>query len=432
MLEVGRRRRYCYGFGVAETTRGPACRQVKVLYIATAFPRDPDDVITPWLVETITRLRARGVEVEVLAPAYRGGRSQRIHEIPVHRFRYAPSVWETLTHDQTAPDRIRERPHMAALLPGYVAAGASAAARLARTGGFDLVHAFWPLPHGLLGMAAKRAAGIPLVETFFGVELTWVQTQLRPLRPALRAIIRGADRVTAISSHTAALLREVAPGVEPAIIPFGAAITAPEGIAEPPPPPAPHAGLRLLFVGRLVERKGVHVLLDALALLPEEPPVRLEVIGDGPERDPLEHRARALGIEGRVDFRGYVPRETLVHALETSDALVLPAIRDAKGDVEGLGVVLLEAMGFGRPVIASHAGGIVDIVKPGETGLLVPPGDPTALAAAVESFARDPAMVRRLGEAARHDVRERFSWDSILDRLTDLYDSLLRNSPARR
>ena len=403
---------------------------MKVLYIVTAFPRDPDDVITPWMVETIARLRERGVEVEVLAPAYRGLESQMVHGIRVHRFRYAPADWETLTHDQTAPDRIRERPYMAALLPGYVAAGAAAAGKVARSGGFDLVHAFWPLPHGLLGMAAKRAAAIPLVETFFGVELTWVESQLRPLRPALRAIVRGADGLTAISTHTAALLRAIEPTVDPVIIPFGAAIAAPDGITDAPP--APHSGLRLLFVGRLVERKGVHVLLDALALLPEEPPVRLAVIGDGPERDALERRARSLGIEGRVEFRGYVPRETLEHALASCDALVLPAIRDAKGDVEGLGVVLLEAMGFGRPVIASRAGGIVDIVRPGVNGLLVPPGDAPALAGAIESFARDPALVRRLGAAAREDVRERFSWDSILDRLTDLYDSLLRHAPAPR
>lgn len=409
---------------MAETTRGPARRQVKVLYIVTAFPRDPDDVITPWLVETITRLGDRGIDVEVLAPAYRGLGTQRVHGIPVHRFRYAPSRWETLTHDRTTPDRIREQPAMAALLPGYLVAGSSAARRIAVRGEFDLVHAFWPLPHGILGMAAKRAARIPLVETFFGVELTWVESQLRPLRPALRGIIRGADRVTAISTHTASLLRALTPEIDPVIIPFGAAIEA-RG-AGGREHPTPHSGLRLLFVGRLVERKGVHVLLDALARLPEEPPVQLEIVGDGPERGPLEHRARALGIEGRVIFRGYVPNEALEDALRRCDALVLPAIRDSKGDVEGLGVVLLEAMGFGHPVIASNSGGIVDIVRPGENGLLVPPGDPAALAAAIESLARDPALVRHLGDAALVDVRHRFSWDSILDRLSTLYHSLVR------
>src|SRR5690606_4983227 len=192
----------------------------------TAFPRNPEDVITPWLVEMITRLRDRRIAVEVLAPAYRGLPTQRVHDIVVHRFRYAPSSWETLTHDQTAPDRIRERPLMASLLPGYLLGGMRAARHLAREGGFDLVHAFWPLPHGLLGVAAKRAGRIPLVETFFGVELTWVESQLKPLRPVLRAIVRGADAVTAISTHTASLLDRIAPGAHPVIIPFGAAVEA--------------------------------------------------------------------------------------------------------------------------------------------------------------------------------------------------------------
>ena len=397
---------------------------MKVLYIVTAFPRDPDDVITPWMVQTISRLRDRGIDVEVLAPAYRGLGTHRVHGIPVHRFRYAPSAWETLTHDRTAPDRIRERPIMAGLLPGYLAAGSAAARRVAVSGEFDLVHAFWPLPHGILGMAAKRAARIPLVATFFGVELTWVETQLRPLRPALRRIIQGADRVTAISTHTASLIRVLTPEIDPVLIPFGAAIEARDSDGARAHP-TPHSGLRLLFVGRLVERKGVHILLDALARLPEEPPVYLEVVGDGPEREPLEHRARALGVDGRVSFRGYLPNEALEDSLLRCDALVLPAIRDSKGDVEGLGVVLLEAMGFGHPVIASNSGGIVDIVRPGENGLLVPPGDPAALAAAIETLARDPALVRRLGDAARDDVRLRFSWDSILDRLSELYDSLV-------
>jgi glycosyltransferase involved in cell wall biosynthesis len=400
---------------------------VKVLFIVTAYPRSEADVITPWLLETIQRLRERGTEVEVLAPSYRGLEDQTIAGTRVHRFRYAPRAWETLTHDQTAPDRIRERPHFAALLPGYLLAGSRAAARLAGTGEFDAVHAFWPLPHGLLGLAAKRAGGIPLVSTFFGVELTWVESQLGALRPLVRRIVRRSDAVTAISTHTASLLRRLAPGVEPVIIPFGATVEANGhgGEAEE----RLHAGLRMLFVGRLVERKGVHVLLDALALLPEEPPIHLEVVGDGPEREALEHRARSLGVAERVRFHGFVPRDALEHELAECDALVLPAVVDAKGDVEGLGVVLLEAMSFGKPVIASDAGGIPDIVRPFENGLLVPPGDAKALAAAVECLARDPALVRRLGESARRDVEANFSWSSILGRLEVVYHRVTDRSP---
>lgn len=390
---------------------------MKVLYIVTAYPRDPGDVITPWLVETIRRLRERGTEVEVLAPAYRGGASGRVDGVMVHRFRYAPAAWETLTHDQTAPDRVRERPAFLGLVPSYVAAGSVAAARVARQGRFDVVHAFWPLPHGLLGLAAKRAAGVPLVSTFFGVELSWLRSQLGPLRPVVRWIATGSDAVTAISSHTAAELRAVAPEVRARVIPFGAA--APAAEQTPPRRRAPGEPMRLLFVGRLVQRKGVRVLLEAMA--GSEAGDRLVIVGDGPLREPLARMAMEMGISDRVELTGPITAPELARRLAEADALVLPAIRDDKGDVEGLGVVLIEALAAGRPVIASRSGGIVDIVRDGETGLLVPPSDSEALAAAIARYRDDPALAAELARRGAEHVRREFSWDGIVERLEALY-----------
>jgi glycosyltransferase involved in cell wall biosynthesis len=300
-----------------------------------------------------------------------------------------------------------------------VAAGSLAAARLARSGGFDLLHAFWPIPHGLLGLAAKRASGVPLVSTFFGVELTWMERQFPFLAPLLRRIVRGSSAVTAISTYTADRLREQVPGVDPAIIPFGAAVDAP---AQPPPYTYDGTGdFELLFIGRLVERKGVHLLLDALASLPPERRAVLHVLGDGPERAKLEEQARRLDLGPRAVFHGFVPREELQRRLETCDAFVLPAVVDAKGDTEGLGVVLLEAMSYARPVIASAAGGIVDIVQGGRNGLLVPPGDAPALATAIGEMMDDPERARTFGLNGREDVAAYFSWDVIADRLAEIY-----------
>jgi glycosyltransferase involved in cell wall biosynthesis len=394
---------------------------VKALFIASAYPRGPGDVITPWLTETIHRLSSRGIQVEVLAPAYRGNPSTTLDGVVVHRFRYAPRRWETLTHDQTAPDRIRDRPHFAALVPGYVTAGSLAAARLTRGGDFDLVHAFWPLPHGVLGMAAARAGRIPLVTTFFGVELTWTRRQLPFLSPLLRRVVRASAAVTAISSYTAGMVRELSPTTEPVLIPFGGAVE--------PPPEAPPVGrereapLRLLFVGRLVERKGVHVLLRALAR-PEAHLAELEVVGDGPSRQELEELAAQLGLGARVRFRGTIPDAGLRGALRECHALVLPAVTDAKGDTEGLGVVLIEALTFARPVIASEAGGIVDIVSDGRNGLLVPPGDDAALAGAIAQLANDPGLAAEMGRNGRDDMRRHFSWEVIIDRLEALYSAV--------
>jgi len=403
---------------------------VKVLFLVTAYPRDPADVITPWMVETIRRLRDRGVTVEVLAPAYRGLADQTVDGVRVHRFRYAPRGWETLTHDQTAPDRIREKPWFLSLVPGYVAAGSRAAARVAREGRFDVVHAFWPIPQGILGLHARRKTGLPLVSTFFGVELTWMERQFPFLAPLLRRIVRGSDAVTAISTYTAKRLAAQVPGVDPAIIPFGAAVDAPAA-----PPPYTYDGTRpfeLLFVGRLVERKGVHLLLDALATLPPGRRVVLNVVGDGPDRAKLRERAERLGLGGRAVFHGFVTTEELQRRLERCDAFVLPAVIDAKGDTEGLGVVLLEAMSYARPVIASAAGGIVDIVRDGRNGFLVPPGDAAALAGAIGRMMDDPAAARELGLHGREDVEAGFSWDVIADRLAEIYRRVAssRSRPA--
>lgn len=396
---------------------------MKVLYIVTAYPRASGDLITPWLVRTIRSLRARGIEVEILAPAYRGLGDQVVEGVRVHRFRYAPAAWESLTHDQTAPDRIRERPRYLALVPPYVLAGARAAARLARSGEFDVVHAFWPLPHGLLGLAAKRAGRIPLVSTFFGVELTWMESQLPFLRPLLRRIARGSDAVTVISSYTGAQLRRTVPEARPFVVPFGATVEPPAEVSAPFRADGP---ARLLFVGRLVERKGVHRLLEALARLPDPSAVRLKVVGGGPERARLEGLARELGVADRVEFTGFVSADGLQRAFEEADAFVLPAVRDRKGDVEGLGVVLIEAMAHARPVVASDAGGIPDIVRDGETGLLVPPDDPDALARAIERLRRDPEAARALGLRGREWVTRQFGWERITDSLESLYRSLAR------
>jgi glycosyltransferase involved in cell wall biosynthesis len=402
----------------SETTLIGGRLQVKVLYIVTAYDRHAGDGITPWLVETIRRLGDRGVDVEVLAPSYRGLGSGRVDGVMVHRFRYAPGGLEDLTHDQTAPDRVRERPAYLGLLPGYAVAGSVAAARVARSGGFDLVHVHWPLPQALLGWAARTAASIPLICSFYGVELTLARTSRVPmLRPFLRRAIRTADAVTAISTYTTGLVKDVYDRpVE--LIPFGATIPIPDEI---PPSPVSSA-VRLLFVGRLVERKGVGYLLDALARARgrgEE--VVLDVVGQGPSRASLEAHASSLGVGDVVRFHGFVSEAELIRRYVDCDVFVLPAVVDAKGDVEGLGVVIIEALAYGRGVIASDAGGITDIVEHERTGLLVPPGDADALADAIVDLSRDRERAARLGRAGRAHVQEHFSWPAVIGKLTELY-----------
>jgi glycosyltransferase involved in cell wall biosynthesis len=395
---------------------------MKVLFIVTAYPRREGDIITPWMGETIDRLRRAGTEVEVLAPSYRGLATGFIDGVKVHRFRYAPARWETLTHDMPALDRIAKNPLFAGLLPAYIAAGSRAAARLAREGEFDVVHAFWPIPHGIFGVAARNASRAALVSTFFSAELNWGRTTRRIFGPILKRIVDSSDAITVISSYTGQRLREYVSGVKTVIIPFGAAAVRHAG-REAPVLRARDDDFELLFVGRLVRRKGVDVLLHAVKILRDDTRLHVRIVGGGPEKRALEELCAELGVGNRVTFEGVVDTARIDELFSQCDALVLPAIVTETGETEGLGVVLIEAMGYQKLVIATSAGGIVDIVTNDDTGLLAEPGNPNELAQAITNAMDNPAEMAEIARRGSAFAERAFGWDRIVASLSDVYKS---------
>jgi glycogen(starch) synthase len=153
-------------------------------------------------------------------------------------------------------------------------------------------------------------------------------------------------------------------------------------------------GPRVLFVGRLVRQKGVHVLVEAASRL-RTPGARVVFVGDGPERARVEREAERLGVADRVHVTGFVPHERIPDHLAHSELLVLPSI------YEELGTVLVEALHAGVPTVASRTGGIPEVVHHGVTGLLVEPGDADALARAIDTVLADPALAASMRENAR-------------------------------
>lgn len=395
---------------------------MKVLFIVTAYPRHEGDVITPWMGETIDRLIASGTQVEVLAPSYRGSTTKKIGGVLVHRFRYAPAPFETLTHDVPALDRIAGNPLYTATLPSYIAAGRSAAIRVAREGKFDVAHAFWPIPHGIFGKAARNSSNAALVSTFFSAELNWKGPARKVFGPIIRDIVTNSDAVTVISSFTGQRLREYVPNVETVTIPFGAAAVSKVSAGDAVRNRTSEDPFELLFVGRLVRRKGVDVLLKAVQNLKSDPRLKVRIVGGGPEKEKLELLAKQLGEAERVSFTGVVDSAAIDRFFRECDALVLPAIITETGETEGLGVVLLEAMGYGKPVIATSAGGIVDIVKDNETGLLAPPGDAEALSKVIRTAMDDPPLMQRLARQGTAFAETEFGWDKIVADLQQVYN----------
>jgi glycosyltransferase involved in cell wall biosynthesis len=177
----------------------------------------------------------------------------------------------------------------------------------------------------------------------------------------------------------------------------------------------------LLCLAALFHRKGLDVLLDALARLPETTPrAQLWIAGDGPERAALERRAEDLGLADRVRFLG--PRSDAADLLAACDLFVLPS------RLEGLGVAALEAMAAARPVVASRVGGLAEAVVEGRTGLLVPPDDPAALCAALGRVLEDEALRARLGAAGPGRVAEGFLAEQMVSAYESLYYEVLESS----
>jgi glycosyltransferase involved in cell wall biosynthesis len=401
---------------------------MRVIHVVTAFPRHPDDPITPWLLELVRRQREAGLEASVLAPAYRGGPEDSGLAVPVERFRYAPSFLETLTHDETVPDRLRRRPVSGLLVPAYLIGGILAARRIgASREPPDVVHVHWPMPHAVTGAALRQASGgrTGLVCSYYSVEIHWIRTRLKPLVPFLRWTARTADEVTAISTSTAAAVRSLVDRPV-AIVPYGAAM--PDDDGRPPSRPAlsgpAEAPVRILFVGRLVERKGVEVLVRAVVAGAFSRAIELRIVGTGESEESIRKaiREEPPGPSIRVQFVGRVSAEELRSEYEEADMLVLPAVRDSKGDTEGLGVVLLEALRFERPVIGSDIGGIPDIIRHEETGLLCPAGDAGALASAIGRLIDDPDAARRLARRGRERAASVFGWPAVVAATTATYE----------
>ena len=267
------------------------------------------------------------------------------------------------------------------------------------------------------GLAAGRLARVPvLVSTKHGFNPF---RSGRAFAAADRAVARLADVHIAISAGLASYLA-ASEGFDPGsfeVVHYGIE-------AGPAPPPLPGAP-RLAVVGRLIPIKGHDVLLRALALLRDRlPEVTLELAGDGPLEPDLRASVTRLGLEDVVSFLGRVAPAAPV--FERAEVVVVPSFG------EGFGMVALEAMERGRPVVASDVGGLREIVEDGRTGLLVPSGDAEALAAAIAELARDPARAADMGAAGRERALVAFSQERCTDRIEAIYGAALAAAGVRR
>ncbi len=389
---------------------------MRVLQIASNFARAEGDYHSPWLVELMQRLQARGIETAMLAPSFRGLSDHQVYGLQVYRFRYAPARLETLTHESGAPNRLQKNPLLYLLIVPYLLSGIARTLVLVRQKRYDVIHVHWPLPQIVFGLTAKWTTGARLVATSYGADMRMAK-HIPPARWVLRGLMRCADALIAQSPITAREVAEVT-GRAPRIVEYWiTSVQAPASVT----PPARGATNDLLAVGRMIERKGYDDLIRALALIPRDLNVRLTMVGEGLERPRLEALCRELGVAERVTWLSGIPDAELARLYDTCNVFVHPSIVDRTGDTESVGTVLMEAMSHARPIVATNVGGIPDVIRDGETGLLVPEKNPQALADAIARVLCDDALAQRLGAAARESIQARIDWDKSVDDIVRIY-----------
>jgi glycosyltransferase involved in cell wall biosynthesis len=396
-------------------------RSLRIAILGSTYPRNDGDHEVPWLRESVRRLAARGHKVTVIVPAYLGSKDHEIDGVQVRRFRYAPARWEMLTHGEGAPNKLEKNPALKLLSLSYLVSGAWAVWKICRQEHIDVLHVHWPFPHGLMALLPDWLLGCKVVYSCHSAEFA-LAARSKLSTSLLAFCLRRSFAITANSTHTAGLVQQVA-GREAQIIPWGATIH-----VDPTAKPIPQEIPLLLFSGRLIERKGFDILLRAMLARQK---VRLMITGDGHCRAEWESLAQSLGLGGAVAFAGFVSNAELSSLFRSCSIYVHPAIYDSKGDTEGQGVVLVEALSNRRPVVASAVGGIVDVVKDGQTGILVPEKNPDAIAKAVLRLIEDPDYARQLGDQGYAHARNYFDWDRIMDQYNALYSESVSSSRPR-
>jgi len=385
-----------------------------VLFVTSTYPDHPGSVRGIFIKELAIELARRGVAVDVLTPRIFADSLEREETEGINVFRFTfSSEQKLLAEYSSVPVRV---------MLSYLLCGSRALARLIRMKNYDLLHAHWAIPTGLIGAWDARKSGIPLVVSTHGSDLlVWGRKPI--LRSLLRWTLQQARICTANSEPMLRLTKKLGGNTlaESLVFETGVDIAQffpPRDISEAKKAVGLDAGDRhLLFVGNLTEAKGIDVALKALALLQnEDRRVKLLVIGQGKAAAALADLANKLHVHPEVQFLGARPHDHLPPFFRAADIFLLPSRS------EGMGIVLLEAAASGKPAVGTAVGGIPTIIRDGETGFVVAPDDPRSLAEKVKVLLQNPQLRAEMGQRARELAEIEFSREKQIAKILAVYE----------
>ncbi len=392
----------------------------RLLVLTSTFPRWKNDVEPPFVYELCRRLASKGFSVDVLAPHTPGSKTfEHLHELKVYRYRYFFERYQKLAYDGGIMASLKENKWLYLLVPFFLASQLFHTWKLFKRGNYSLIHAHWIIPQGLIAAMAVTMTGkknLPIVCISHGGDLFSLDSFF--FKWLKLWALRRMTLLTVVSEHMKNHCQEhlgVDTGIE--VCSMGV------DLAETFTPPAKELDRqqRLIFVGRLVEGKGLYDLLHALRKLRDKrSDMHLDVLGEGPERNGIMEEIKRLDLANHVTLHGAVGNLAVPDYLRRSAIAVIPS----RGQ-EGLGLVAIEAMGCECAVVASSFDAIRDVITDGENGLLFPAGDAEALSEKIHLLLEDTALQRKLAISGRQNVLARYDWRVIAEKYARLSKKLI-------
>ncbi|UTB33262.1 MAG: glycosyltransferase family 4 protein [Methanobacterium sp. ERen5] len=381
---------------------------MKIGVITSAYPEHEDDPHGIFVHRLMREVCKRGHEVHVLAP-YTGDKTEyQLDGVNVQKFNYFyPKRYQKLAGRSGMIDNVKEGFFVKIQFLSFIIFNVIQSCRKLKD--MDVIHVQWPIPNGLGALFLKWIYRIPYVSTVYGEEVYLSKRYHVTL--ILKFLLHWSSNIIMISNATyKAGLNIGLSGHKMDIIPFGVdtSFYKPMDVAKD------YEIFQILSVGYLIERKGFMYLISSIKeVLKKHENVRLNIVGTGPQEQQIKNHIHELGLEGYVKIIGNISDKKLLNLYNTSDLFVLPSIIDSQGNTEGLGVVLIEAMACGLPVIGSNIGGITDIIQDRKTGLLFPQKDTDELSKLIIEMIENPNLRERIALKGYQNVLNNFSWEKI-------------------
>jgi glycosyltransferase involved in cell wall biosynthesis len=396
---------------------------MKILIVSHMYPAPEDTVYGIFVHQQAQALAERGHSVRVISP------TQYVPNLP-----YLPDRWARLSNipNRTQLDGIKIQYPKYFSLPSHstlplvaksVRRTVTDAILELEASGFlpDVINAHVPLPDGYACIPSSCRLNVPLVTTVHGASIH-KSSKKYLCRYQIHSTFAYSDNVVFNSRVLREKAKKIYAGLENSnVVPNGVPLKKIRS-ASPAELPANFSEdhLVLTSLGSLNRKKGQFDVLKALQNLPRHLQPNYLLIGDGSHREKLEQEAKK--VDSPIHFTGTVPHETVLSYLMSTDIMALPSTQEA------FGVAYIEAMACGSPVIGCQGEGPSDFVRDGETGYLVPPNDPNAIAEKIRYLSENQLKLKRMGDAARDYVRENLTWEENAQQIERIYQHSIENS----